>query len=135
MAKTYLEIKKSDKIGDVRKKFKKLYPNLSLVFTKKETWVYVDKKDTEGCENYKVIGEVFKKMKEGKVDVSPKQTICSAMESLKKDLGIYGIFIHPYIMYDLDPRGQITYFGTDSNTLTFEKFNEKHKNEYYKITY
>lgn len=134
MAKTYLEIKKTDKMGDIRKKFKKLYPNLSLVFTKKETWVDVDKKDTEGCENYKIIGEVFKKMKEGKIDVSPKQTIASAMESLKKDLGIYGIFIHPYISYS-DPIGHITYFGTDSNTMTFEKFNEKKKNELYKLTF
>ena len=35
MAKKYFQIKKTDSIFDIRKRFNKIYPNLALHFTKK----------------------------------------------------------------------------------------------------
>ena len=137
MAKTYLEIKKTDKMEDIRKKFKKLYPNLSLVFTRKFGSIPSEKDDIYPMD-YKV-GDWFKKVKDGKVDVSPERSIIDALDSFKNDIGVFVAICHPVISYDQNyyPLGMIVNYWVDMKSQTFKKFNEKIKNKYdfYKLTY
>ena len=134
MAKVYLEIKKSDTTLTVRKKLRKIHPNLSCVFSSKFDPIPEDK-DVYRI-SYK-LGELFKKMKEGKVEISPERSVIDAWEEIHDKLNINIVFYHQFLSYSDDsPFGYIGQYFTDIQSVTFEKFNEQNKKhgELYKLS-
>lgn len=131
MAKVYLEFKKSDTTLTVRKKLRKIHPNLSCVFSSKFDPI---PEHIYGI-SYK-LGELFKKMKEGKVEISPERSVIDAWEEIHDKLNINIAFYHQFLRYtDESPLGYIGQYFTDIQSVTFEKFNEQNKHgELYKLS-
>lgn len=131
MAKKYFQIKKTESIFDIRKRFNKIYPNLALHFTKKPDEA-PDSKNV--LEVYQEIGKAVKTMKEGKVDISPERTILDIVEDFANELKLNVAISKPRVSYDYAPKGELVhYYANLSLNPTIETFNsiKKDKEDYY----
>lgn len=131
MAKKYFQIKKTETIFDIRKRFNKIYPNLALHFTKKPDEV-PESKNILGV--YQEIGQAVKSMKEGKVDISPERTVLEIVEDFANELKLNVAICKPCVEYDYAPKGELVhYYANLDLNPTIESFNKikKDKEDYY----
>lgn len=129
MAKKYLQIKKTESIFDIRKRFNKTYPNLALHFTKKPDEA-PDSKNV--IDVYQEIGKAVKTMKEGKVDISPERTIMDIVKDFANELKLNVAICKPRVSYDYAPNGKLVhYYANLEINPTIESFNKITKDKDY----
>ena len=130
MAKKYFQIKKTETIFEIRKRFNKIYPNLVLHFTKKPSEA-PEKKNV--LDVYQEIGKAVKTMKEGKVDISPERTVLAIVKDFASELKLNVAIGKPCVNYDYEPRGELMhYYANLELNPTIDSFNKikKGKEDY-----